>query len=141
VISLASWTNLSAIRDVAVGLVSRLPARVQTKLLAAFLAMVVLLIVLGAVGQRVLSAANQRTEELIILEHKIAAYRQVQHDTTSQLYGVTAALLLSDERGWTLRFASSISSGTTWTACSSWQRMKWSCSAGSAGNMIGSRMS
>jgi len=98
VISLASWTKTSGIRNLAVGLVSRIPARVQTKLLVAFLAMVALLIVLGVVGQRVLSAANQRTEELIILEHKIAAYRQVQHDTTGQLYGVTAALLLSDER-------------------------------------------
>jgi signal transduction histidine kinase len=75
-----------------------MPARVQTKLLAAFLTMVALLIVLGAVGQRVLSAANQRTQDLITLEHKIAAYRQVQHDTTSQLYGVASALLLSDEQ-------------------------------------------
>ena len=39
----------------------------------------------------------QRTEELIKLQRKIEAYRQVQHDTTSQLYSVSSALLSSDE--------------------------------------------
>ena len=57
-----------------------------------------LLIALGAVGLYELSAVNQRTEELIKSERKIAAYRQVQHDTTSQLYSVSSALLVSDER-------------------------------------------
>jgi signal transduction histidine kinase/CHASE3 domain sensor protein len=86
------------IRNLAVGLVSRVPARVQTKLLVAFLAMVALLILLGAVGLRVLSGMNERSEELIELQRKIAAYRQVQHDTTMQLYGVSSALLSPDER-------------------------------------------
>ena len=86
------------LRNLVVGFVARVPARVQTKLLVAFLAMVVLLIVLGFVGLRVLSAANQRTQDLIRLQRKIAAYRQVQQDTTSQLYGVSSALLLSDDR-------------------------------------------
>ncbi len=81
-----------------VGPVARLPARVQTKLLTAFLAIVALLIALGAVGLFVLSGVNRRTEELIASERKIAAYRQVQHDTTSQLYSVSSALLASDER-------------------------------------------
>src|SRR5262249_49106292 len=40
---------------------------------------------------------NQRTEELIGLQRKIEAYRQVQHDTISQLYSVSSALLSSDE--------------------------------------------
>jgi signal transduction histidine kinase len=84
--------------DLAAGLVSRVPARVQTKLLIAFLAMVALLILLGAVGLRVLSAMNERTEELIELQRKIAAFRHVQHDTTRQLYGVSSALLSPDER-------------------------------------------
>ena len=57
-----------------------------------------LLIALGAVGLYTLSGVNQRTEELIQSERKIAAYRQVQHDTTSQLYSVSSALLVSDER-------------------------------------------
>ncbi len=89
---------MTRLRDFAVGLVSRIPARVQTKLLVAFLAMVAMLILLGAVGLRVLSGMNERTEELIGLQRKIAAFRQVQHDTTRQLYGVASALLAPDER-------------------------------------------
>ena len=81
-----------------VGLVSRVPARVQVKLLAAFLAIQVLLIVMGAVGLQVLSGVNQRTDELIKLQRKIEAYRQVQHDTTIQLYSVSSALLSSDDQ-------------------------------------------
>jgi signal transduction histidine kinase/DNA-binding response OmpR family regulator len=81
-----------------VGPVARLPVRVQTKLLIAFLAIVALLIAHSAVGLYTLSGVNQRTEELIRSERKIAAYRQVQHDTTSQLYSITSALLVSDER-------------------------------------------
>jgi signal transduction histidine kinase len=81
-----------------VGLVSRVPARVQVKLLAAFLAIQVLLIVMGAVGLQVLSGVNQRTDELIKLQRKIEAYRRVQHDTTIQLYSVSSALLSSDGR-------------------------------------------
>jgi signal transduction histidine kinase len=80
-----------------VGLVARAPARVQSKLLAAFLAIAALLIIMGAVGLQVLSGVNRRTEELIQLQRKIEAYRQVQHDTTSQLYSVATALLLADE--------------------------------------------
>ena len=86
------------LRKLAVDAVSRVSARVQTKLLVAFLAMVALLILLGAVGLRVLSGMNERTEELIELQRKIAAYRQVQHDTTRQLYGVASALLSPDQR-------------------------------------------
>src|SRR5216684_3605898 len=81
-----------------VGLVSRVPARVQVKLLAAFLAIAMLLIIVGAVGLQVLSEVNQRTEQLIKLQRKIEAYRQVQHDTTSQLYSVSTALVLADEQ-------------------------------------------
>jgi signal transduction histidine kinase/CHASE3 domain sensor protein len=86
------------LRNLAVDLVSRVPARVQSKLLAAFLVMVALLILLGAVGLRVLSGMNERTEELIELQRKITAYRHVQHDTTRQLYGVSSALLSPDQR-------------------------------------------
>jgi CHASE3 domain sensor protein len=81
-----------------VRLVSRVPARVQIKLLAAFLAIEVLLIVMGgAVGLRVLSSVNQQTEELIRPQRKIEAYRQVQQDTTNQLYSVASVLLSSDD--------------------------------------------
>src|SRR5256884_2262120 len=85
------------IMDALVGLVSRVPARVQVKLLAAFLAIVTLRIMVGAVGLYVLSGVNARTEELIKLQRKIEAYRQVQNDTTSQLYSVSSALLASDD--------------------------------------------
>jgi len=87
-----------SLNNLLVGPVARLPVRVQTKLLIAFLAIVALLIALGAVGLYTLSGVNQRTEELIRSERKIAAYRQVQHDTTSQLYSISSALLVSDER-------------------------------------------
>jgi CHASE3 domain sensor protein len=80
-----------------VSLVARAPARVQAKLLAAFLAIAMLLIMVGAVGLQVLRGVNERTEELIGLQRKIEAYRQVQHDTVSQLYSVSSALLSSDE--------------------------------------------
>jgi signal transduction histidine kinase len=80
-----------------VRLVARAPFPVQAKLLAALLAMVALLITVGAVGLVVLSAANRRDQELIRLQKKIAAYRQLQYDTTAQLYSVTSSLLVSDE--------------------------------------------
>src|SRR5207344_2753569 len=80
-----------------VDLVARIPARVQLKLLGAFLVIATLLIIVGAVGLQLLSGVNQRTEELIKLQRKIEAYRQVQHDTTTQLYSVSSALLASDE--------------------------------------------
>jgi signal transduction histidine kinase/CheY-like chemotaxis protein len=73
-------------------LVARVPMPVHAKLLAAFLAIVVLLIALGAVGLQVLSEVNRRAEELVTLHRKIAAYRQLQHDTTAQLYSVASAL-------------------------------------------------
>jgi methyl-accepting chemotaxis protein len=78
--------------------VARVPARVQTKLLVAFLTIAALLVITGAGGLRELSGVNKRTEELIKLQRKIEAYRQVQHDTTSQLYSVSSALVSSDER-------------------------------------------
>jgi signal transduction histidine kinase len=81
-----------------VDLVARAPARVQAKLLAAFLTIVMLLIMMGAVGLYLLSGVYGGAEELITLQRKIEAYRQVQHATTTQLYSVSAALVSSDER-------------------------------------------
>jgi signal transduction histidine kinase/DNA-binding NarL/FixJ family response regulator len=80
-----------------VRLVSRVPARVRIKLLAAFLTIELLLIAVAGVGLQVLSGVNQRTDELIRLQRKIEAYRQVQHDTINQLYSVASVLLSSDE--------------------------------------------
>jgi signal transduction histidine kinase len=79
-------------------LVARLPAKVHAKLLVAFLAIVVLLIIVGAVGLQVLSHTNRRAKDLVELQRKIAAYRQLQHDTTAQLYSVASALLAPEER-------------------------------------------
>ena len=124
-----------------VGLVSRAPAQVQTKLLAAFLAIVVLLIALGAVGLEVLSGMNRRTEELISSERKIAAYRQVQHDTISQLYSVSSALLVRTTAPSTARCASSTSSATTSKGCNSSPRTKSNCSARSGRITTGSSRS
>ena len=94
----ASWTKLGSPSGKLVDWVARLPARVQTKLLVAFLSIVGLLIAMGAVSLHVLGEVNDETNELIRLERKIAAYRQVQHDTTNQLYGNSTALLLQDEQ-------------------------------------------
>src|SRR5206468_3986329 len=52
----------------------------------------------GAVGLQTLNAVNRRADNLVQLQRKIAAYRQLQHDTTSQLYSVASALLVPDER-------------------------------------------
>jgi hypothetical protein len=67
-----------------VGLVSRVPARVQVKLLAAFLAIEVLLIVMGAVGLQVLSGVNQRTEELKHID-KCSKTRRISSTTFRRL--------------------------------------------------------
>jgi signal transduction histidine kinase len=84
--------------DRVVRLVARVPATVHAKLLTAFLLIAVLLIVLGAVGLRAVTEVNRHAEELVTLQRKIAAYRQLQHDTTGQLYSVASALVVPDER-------------------------------------------
>jgi signal transduction histidine kinase len=81
-----------------VNFVARIPARIQGKLLAAFLIIAMLLIIVGAASLQVIDGMNQRTEELVKLQRKIEAYRQVQNDTTAQLYGVSSALLSTDVR-------------------------------------------
>ncbi|MDM0110833.1 ATP-binding protein [Variovorax sp. J22R133] len=73
--------------------VARAPATVHTKLLVAFLAIVGLLIAIGAVSLAELGRLNQRAEEFVQLQRKIAAYRQMQHSTTSQLFSVATAML------------------------------------------------
>jgi signal transduction histidine kinase len=78
--------------------VGRIPIGVHGKLLAGFLTIVALLIAVGAVGLQVLAGVNQRSEDVGKLQRKIAAYRQLQHDTTGQLYSVSSALLAADDR-------------------------------------------
>jgi signal transduction histidine kinase len=79
-------------------LVARIPASVHAKLLIGFLVIVGLLVAVGAVGLQVLSEGHDRAEDLVKLQRKIAAYRQLQHDTTAQLYTVASALLVPDDR-------------------------------------------
>jgi len=78
--------------------VARAPVTIYAKLVAAFLAIAGLLVLVGVVGLAELGRVNQRAEDFVKLQRKIAAYRQIQHDTTAQLYSVAAALLLPDER-------------------------------------------
>src|SRR5438105_3658171 len=79
-------------------LVARVPTAIHTKLLAAFLAIVALLVTVGVVGLQVLREANQRTEDVVALQEKDAAYRQLQQETTSQLYSVASVLFSPDEQ-------------------------------------------
>lgn len=79
-------------------LVARAPFTVHTKLIGAFFAIAALLIIFGIVVIQVLSGINRRSEDLSKLRRKVAAFRQLQHDTTAQLYGVTTALLSPEER-------------------------------------------
>jgi signal transduction histidine kinase len=85
-------------RDMLTQLVAKAPATVSTKLVGAFLAIVLLLITFGVLGLQVLNGMNRRTEDFIKFQRKTAAYRQLQHDTTLQLYIVTSALLSPNER-------------------------------------------
>ena len=78
--------------------VAYLPVRVHFKLLGAFLVIIGLLVAIGAVGLQALSGVNRHVGELVELQRKAAAYRQLQHDTTWQLYSITAALLAQEER-------------------------------------------
>jgi signal transduction histidine kinase len=79
-------------------LFARVPATVHTKLIGAFLVIVTLLVAFGAVGLRALSDVNRRAENFNKVQRKTAAYRQLQNDTTRQLYSVTSALLAPNER-------------------------------------------
>ncbi len=78
-------------------LIARAPATVYTKLNWAFMAIVALIIAFGGIGLIALNESNQRTEDFVKLQRKIAAYRQLQHDTTNQLYSITTALLSPNE--------------------------------------------
>jgi signal transduction histidine kinase len=76
--------------------VARAPVSIYSKLLCAFLAIAGLLIVISALGLAELGRVNQRSEDLVKLQRKIAAYRQIQHDTTVQLYSVSTGLLVGE---------------------------------------------
>ena len=79
-------------------LVSKAPFTVHTKLIGAFFVIAALLIIFGLVVIQVLNGMNHRSEDLSQLRRKVAAFRQLQHDTIAQLYNVTSALLTPQER-------------------------------------------
>jgi signal transduction histidine kinase len=79
-------------------LVARVPATVHTKLSVAFFAIVILLIIVGAVALAALNEANRHADELVKHQRNIAVYRQFQHDSIAQLYSVASALLVPEER-------------------------------------------
>ncbi len=78
--------------------VAQLRATIHTKLLAAFLLIALLLLSAAAVGLNALSEMNRRAQETAQLQRKIAAYRQLSHDSITQLYGVATALLQPEEQ-------------------------------------------
>jgi len=78
--------------------IARAPVSIYAKLLIAFLVLAGLLVIIGTVGLLELGAVNQRAEDLVKIQRKIAAYRQLQHGTTAQLYSVASALVVPDER-------------------------------------------
>jgi signal transduction histidine kinase len=62
--------------------VGRLPAKVHTKLLIAFVGTAVLLVAVGALGLRVLAQSDDRVGSLGPLQERAAAYGKLQSDTT-----------------------------------------------------------
>src|ERR1700680_1602266 len=86
----------TSVKDGLVGFESR--SSLRTKLLMAFLVIELLLVSVGVIGFLSLREADQQTNRVLALQHKIEAYRQVQHDTLRQLYGVSTALALPHEK-------------------------------------------
>jgi signal transduction histidine kinase len=62
--------------------VGRLPVRVRTKLLVAFVGTVLMLVVVGILGLRVLGQSNRRVETLGTLQLRAAAYRGLQTEAS-----------------------------------------------------------
>ena len=62
--------------------VARVPAKVRTKLLVAFLGIAALLVVVGVVGLRFLGQANARVERLGTLQRRSVAYDTLQTEAT-----------------------------------------------------------
>ncbi len=78
-------------------LVARVPATVHTKLLVAFLAIVVLFVTVAAVGLGTLSEVDRRAAALVELQRRIIGYRQIQHELSEQMHRVASALLFANE--------------------------------------------
>jgi signal transduction histidine kinase len=85
----------TSVKDGLVGFEPR--PSLRTKLLMAFLIIEALLVSVGVIGFLSLREADQQTNRVVAIQHKIEAYRQVQHDTLRQLHGVSSALAFPNE--------------------------------------------
>ena len=72
---------LSAADNPLVRAVGRLPAGVHAKLLVAFVGTVLLVVVLGLLGLRLLGQSNERVETLGTLQERASAYGKLRSDT------------------------------------------------------------
>jgi signal transduction histidine kinase len=79
------------------GLGFELRPSLRTKLLMAFFVIEMLLVSVGVIGLLSLREADQRANQVVGLQQKIEAYRQMQHGTLRQLYGVSTALAFPNE--------------------------------------------
>ena len=74
--------------------VARMPWRVRSKLLLAFVGIVAMFVVVGILGLRTLSQSNARVERLGTLQLRAAAYRELQTGArncdSSSRYGLAA---------------------------------------------------
>jgi hypothetical protein len=73
---------LSAADNPLVRAVGRLPAKVHTKLLVAFVGTAVLVVAVGLLGLRVLGQSNDRAERLGALQKRAFAYGKLHSDTS-----------------------------------------------------------
>ena len=63
--------------------VARVPARVRTKLLVAFLAIAALLVVVALLGLRVLGQSNSRAARLGTLQVRVGGYTELEADAAA----------------------------------------------------------
>jgi signal transduction histidine kinase len=82
-----------------VGIVGRIPIRVQTKLLIAFLATGILLVLVGVLGLRVIGDSNDRVERLAAVQNRAALYRELQTDASQLrlLLGLRTGAAVADQ--------------------------------------------
>ena len=74
---------LSPADNTLVRAVGRLPAGVHAKLLVAFVGTALLVVVLGALGLRLLGQSNERVETLGTLQQRAFAYGKLQGDAST----------------------------------------------------------
>jgi signal transduction histidine kinase len=76
------WRLLSRADNPVVRAVGRVPAKVHTKLLVAFVGTAVLVVAVGLLGLRVLSQSNDRVGRLGALQKRAAAYGELQSEAS-----------------------------------------------------------